>query len=120
MSHPSRVPRTITPLGPRRSADIEVDFGAGPATVHPATAYVDLTGHGSIRVPIEGRVNWSELQKLRQCTTVEWSGAERGVIEAVAIRQITSLYWHEADGDIDLDGTSLTRVRLGGARLGSC
>ena len=81
--------------------------------------YLDLTGSGNIRVPAEGAVDWSQLDKLPQCITVEWSGAERGVIAAVAARQVKFLYWNGASGDIDLTPTGVTDVRLDGAGLRS-
>jgi len=112
----------ITPQGGRRSAmvpDVEVDFGAGPTTVPSTMRYVDLTGNGRIRVPAEGAVDWSQLNKLPECITVEWSGADRGVVEAVAARQIRFLYWHDASGTVDLTGTGVTDVRLDGIGLRS-
>src|SRR4029453_705172 len=60
-----------------------------------------------------------ELDKLPACRTIEWAGADRGVIDEVAARRIQFLYWHDAAGEIDLSRTLVTDVRLDGESLRS-
>ncbi|MEW1840218.1 hypothetical protein AB0392_19925 [Nonomuraea angiospora] len=100
--------------------EVEVDFGAGPRRIASSTRVLNLGGDGSSLAPVEGPVDWSQLDKLPACITVEWSGAERGIVDALATHSnIRFLYWSEASGDIDLTTTRLGTVRLDGARLRS-
>ncbi|MEV1176798.1 tyrosine-type recombinase/integrase [Nonomuraea sp. NPDC049784] len=97
---------------------VEVDFGAGPRQIASSTRVLNLGGGDSSLAPAEGPVDWSQLDKLPACITVEWSGAERGIVDALATHpNIRFLYWNEASGDIDLTTTRLGTVRLDGARL---
>src|SRR4051794_27904314 len=68
-------------------------------------------------IPAEGAVDWSHLDRLPNVITVEWSGSDRGVVAAAAARRVRYLYWSEADGEVDLSGTEVTHVRLGGVGL---
>jgi hypothetical protein len=62
----------------------------------------------------------SDLDKLPHCLTVQWSGPDRGIVDAVGNRPgIRFLYWSNAVGDLDLRGTQLGTVRLDGAQLRS-
>ncbi|MEO3745243.1 hypothetical protein [Plantactinospora sp. B5E13] len=80
---------------------------------------LDLTPAGGL-VPTDGPVDWTQLDKLPYCRTVEWSGPDRGIVEAVGAHPgIRFLYWSEAAGDLDLRATRLGTVRLEGAALGS-
>jgi hypothetical protein len=98
--------------------EVEVDFGAGPRRIASSTRVLDLGGGDSGLAPIEGPVDWSQLDKLPACSTVEWSGAERGIVDALATHpNIKFLYWNDASGDIDLATTGLATVRLDGAWL---
>ena len=85
-----------------------------------STRVLDLTpGDGGL-TPSEGPIDWSQLDKLPECLTVQWSGPERGIIDALAARpDIRFLYWSDASGDIDLTATHVGTVRLDGARLRS-
>jgi len=96
---------------------VEVDFGAGPVTLGAATARLDLTGAGPIPVPASGPVRWSALDDLGCCTSLVWSGPDRGLTAVLAARPlIASLSWNDAPADIDLSGSGLVSVRLAGAR----
>ncbi|MFG2040582.1 hypothetical protein [Dactylosporangium sp. NPDC048998] len=98
---------------------VEVDFGAGPRRLAAGTVVLDLTPAGGL-VPAEGPIDWTQLDKLPHCRTVEWSGPDRGVVDAVAGRLgIRFLYWSDAVGDLDLRRTHLGTVRLNGAQLRS-
>lgn len=98
------------------SGEVTVDFGAGPVRVPRGLRVLGL--HASnLAIPAEGPVDWSQLAKLPNVITVEWSGSDRGVVAAVAARRVPYLYWSDADGQIDLSGTSVIHVRLGGAGL---
>ncbi len=100
--------------------NVEVDFGAGPRRLAGSTRVLDLRPGSDGLVSAEGPVDWSQLDALPQCLTVEWSGPERGIIAAVAARRgIRFLYWYDAIGDIDLRSTSLGTVRFEGAGLRS-
>jgi len=101
-----------------QSAGVEVDFGAGPRRLVASTIVLDLRPRDEGLVPADGPVDWSQLDALPRCRTVEWSGPERGIIGAVAARPgIQFLYWDDAAGDIDLSTTNLSTVRLEGAGL---
>src|SRR5215813_8299384 len=81
---------------------VEVDFGAGPRRLAAATRVLDLTPAGGL-VPVEGPIDWTALEALPHCLTVEWSGPDRGIIDAVGARLgIRFLYWSDAVGDLDL------------------
>jgi hypothetical protein len=96
--------------------EVTVDFGAGPVRVPRGLRVLDLHSP-DMAIPAEGPVDWSQLDKLPKVTTVEWSGSDRGVAAAAAARRVRYLYWSAANGEIDLSGTSVTHVRLGGAGL---
>jgi hypothetical protein len=99
-------------------ADIEVDFGAGPKPLQSWTQVLDLTPRPDGLIPAEGPIDWSQLDALPDCLTIQWSGPECGIISAIAARRgIRFLYWDDAVGDIDLSSTGLGTVRLEGAGL---
>ncbi|WP_345071969.1 hypothetical protein [Phytohabitans flavus] len=98
---------------------VEVDFGAGPRLLEESTSVLSLKPADGL-VPAQGAVDWSPLEALPDCLTVEWSGPERGIVDAVAAHPgIRFLYWDDAAGDIDLGSTRLSEVRLEGAGLRS-
>jgi hypothetical protein len=98
---------------------VEVDFGAGPRRLAAGTSVLDLTPAGGL-VPADGPVDWTQLDRLPHCLTVEWSGPDRGIVDALGARLgIRFLYWSDAAGDLDLRATHLGTVRLDGARLRS-
>jgi hypothetical protein len=99
--------------------DVVVDFGAGPRTVATGLQVLDLTPGGGL-VPETGPVDWSQLEHFPRCVTVQWSGPDRGVVEAIRAHMgVRFLYWSEAVGDLDLEDTRLGTVRLGGPHLRS-
>jgi len=76
-----------------------------------ATTLLDLTAGGS---------SWSELDRLPRCTSVAWSGADRGLRDALLAHPIVSdLTWVEPPPAVDLTGTCLTRLRLSGGHVES-
>lgn len=100
--------------------EVEVDFGDGPRRFARSTRVLNLGPGDGGPVSAEGSVDWSQLDKFPACVTVEWSGAARGIVDALARRPgIQFLYWADASGDIDLTATRLGTVRLDGARLRS-
>jgi len=71
-------------------------------------------------VPIDGPVDWSQLDKLPDLLTVEYAGPARGIVEALATRPgIQFLYWWDAVGDVDLRATGVRSLQIGGLRLRS-
>lgn len=103
----------------RAAAMVEVDFGAGVRRLAAGRSVLDLTVAGGL-VPAEDPVDLAELDKLPHCLTVEWSGPDRGIVDAVRDRPgIRFLHWSDAAGDLDLRGTHLGTVRLDGAALRS-
>jgi hypothetical protein len=98
---------------------VKVDFGAGPRRLPAATTVLDLTPAGGL-VSAEGPIDWTQLDQLPNCLTVQWSGPDRGIVDAVGARLgIRFLYWSDATGDLDLRRTHLSTVRLDGAQLRS-
>jgi hypothetical protein len=93
-----------------------VDFGAGPVKVPRGLRVLSFRGP-NMAIPAEGAVDWSQWDRLPNVITVEWSGSDRGVVAAAAARRVRYLYWSEADGEVDLSGTAVTHVRLGGVGL---
>lgn len=97
---------------------IEVDFGAGAVTTGAAATRLDLTGEGTMPVPAAGQVRWSALDQLPRCTTLVWSGPDRGLSAALAARPIiSSLVWRDAPATVDLSGTALLSVKMTGENL---
>ncbi|MFI7219964.1 hypothetical protein [Micromonospora maritima] len=96
---------------------VDVDFGAGTATLGAATPrLLDLSGAGSMRVPGSGPVRWSALDQLPRCTALAWAGPERGLAGALADRPIvSSLTWRDAPPVVDLTDTGLQHLSLSGA-----
>ena len=96
--------------------EVEVDFGAGPVTVSRALQVLSLHDP-NVAMPADGHIDWSQLEKLPNLITVNWSGTDRGVVAAAAARRLQYLYWSDTDGDIDLSVTAVIHVRLSGAGL---
>lgn len=95
-------------------AVVEVDFGAGPHRLTPWTTALDLRP----LVPAAGPIDWTALDRLPNLSNVSWSGADRGLAEAIARHpQIQYLDWFDAEGDLDLRQTALIRLWINCARL---
>ncbi|TDC79232.1 hypothetical protein E1193_19425 [Micromonospora sp. KC606] len=95
---------------------VDVDFGAGAATLGGATPRLDLSGAGSMRVPTSGPVRWSALDQLPRCTALTWAGPDRGLARALADRPIvSSLTWQDAPPVVNLTDTGLQHLSLAGA-----
>ncbi|WP_436534061.1 hypothetical protein [Actinoplanes sp. HUAS TT8] len=95
-------------------AVVEVDFGAGPHRLTPWTTALDLRAV----VPPHGPVDWAQLDKLPNLSTVSWSGPDRGLAEAIAAHpQIQYAEWFAAEGDLDLRQTAIIRLWIDCARL---
>ncbi|MCM0678728.1 hypothetical protein NCC78_29240 [Micromonospora phytophila] len=95
---------------------VDVDFGAGAATLGAATPRLDLSGAGSMWVPASGPVLWSALNQLPRCTALTWAGPDRGLARALADRPVvSSLAWRDAPPVVDLTGTGLQHLSLSGA-----
>ncbi|MBO3741184.1 hypothetical protein [Actinoplanes flavus] len=95
--------RSVTP------ATVEVDFGAGPQTMTAATAVLDLMH----RVPADGPVDFTALDAFPRSRNILWSGADRGLAEALRPRpRIRFLEWRDPVGDIDLTGTAVGALRV--------
>ncbi len=74
-----------------------------------ATRLLDLTADGS---------SWSELDDLPRCTSVAWSGPDRGLRAALVAHPIISdLTWVDPPERVDLSGTYLTRLRISGGAV---
>ncbi|GAA2900520.1 hypothetical protein Acy02nite_85510 [Actinoplanes cyaneus] len=97
-------------------AVVEVDFGAGVHRLTPWITALDLRA----LVPGDGPVDWAALDRLPNLSTVSWSGADRGLAEAIARHpQIQYLEWFGAEGDLDLRQTAIVRLWIDGAGLRS-
>lgn len=97
---------------------VEVDFGGGAVTVGGAVGQADLTGAGTFAVPVDGPVHWPALDRLARCTTLFWSGPDRGLTAALRARPVIStLVWRAAPAEVDLTGTGLSHVTLAGDDL---
>ncbi|GIF63393.1 hypothetical protein Ais01nite_14280 [Asanoa ishikariensis] len=98
---------------------MEVDFGAGPRRLPRSIEVLNLTAAGGL-VPAAGRIDWTQLSALPALRTVEWSGPDRGLVDALATRSdIGFLEWHDAVGEVDLRSTGLDTVRLYGSAFDS-
>jgi hypothetical protein len=94
---------------------VEADFGTGPVTLGAATIRLDLTGSGPLTAPAAGRVRWEALDQLPHCTALVWTGADRGLTAALAERpMIQRLTWTDPPPTVDLRGTGLTSLSIGG------
>ncbi|GIF62891.1 hypothetical protein Ais01nite_09260 [Asanoa ishikariensis] len=97
---------------------MEVDFGAGPATVPVWTQQVDLSGgKGAIPVPADGPVDWSALDKFPSAMSISWSGPDRGMLAALVARGMPALRWSDLPADVDLSATGLVNLGLHGTDL---
>ncbi|MEV4533981.1 hypothetical protein AB0J82_09135 [Asanoa sp. NPDC049518] len=97
---------------------VEVDFGAGAASVPVWTQQVDLSGgKGSIPVPADGPVDWSALDKFPGAMSVKWSGPDRGMLQAVVARGLPALHWSDLPAEVDLSATRLVNLGLHGTDL---
>jgi hypothetical protein len=87
---------------------VEVDFGDGPQVLGAATSRLDLTGAA-------GPVRWPALDQLPRCTSLTWTGPDRGLAAALAERPIIhDLTWTDAPSRLDLRNTGLTSLSIGG------
>lgn len=76
-----------------------------------ATTLLDLTAAGS---------SFAELDRLPRCTSLAWSGPDRGLREALVAHPIVSdLTWVAPPQNVDLTGTYLTRLRLSAGHVRS-
>nr|BFE64481.1 hypothetical protein GCM10020063_090070 [Dactylosporangium thailandense] len=82
-----------------------LDFGAGPVPMPLGGQVLNLSS-GAIPVPADGPVDWSQLDELPDCITLEWRGAERGVVEAVAAHPSIKV------GTVRFSGPGLRSVKL--------
>jgi hypothetical protein len=98
--------------------DVEVDFGAGPVTVRRALGLLNRNDD-ALRLPVDGPIDWSQLEKLPKLAAIEWTGDDRGMLAAAAVRRVRYLDWSDVAGDVDLSATSLIEVRLAGVGLRS-
>ena len=74
-----------------------------------ATTLLDLTG---------AEASWPELDNLPRCTSLAWSGPDRGLRDALAAHPIVSdLTWVDPPPVVNLQGSWLTRLRLSGAEV---
>ncbi|MDG4838462.1 hypothetical protein O7631_18255 [Micromonospora sp. WMMD967] len=111
---PGKVKSAYRAAGTR--GQVDVDFGAGAATLGAATSRLDLNGEGSVRVPTFGPVRWSALDQLPRCTALSWVGPDRGLARALAERPVvSSLTWWDAPPVVDLADSGLQRLSLRGA-----
>lgn len=91
----------------RTTGEIPVDLGNGPAPMFAARGEADLTGIAAVR--------WAGLDQLPCCTALIWAGPDRGLAAALAQRPIIErLTWTDAPSIVDLRGTALTSLALGG------
>src|SRR5688572_25004532 len=94
-------------------SDVLGDFGAGLLQVSTTASWLDLTD--GTAVPAAGQVRWSALDAFPRCTSLTWSGDDRGLAAAVSDRPIIdTLSWSVALSTVDLGGTALTDLRLSG------
>ncbi|WP_157240582.1 hypothetical protein [Catenuloplanes japonicus] len=57
--------------------EVMVDFGAGPVRVPRGLQVLNLHDP-NMGLPAEGAIDWSQLEKLPNVITVDWSGARPG------------------------------------------
>jgi len=107
-------PWLATQIAAQRRWDREVSPAAKQAYrdgAGKATTLLDLTASGS---------SWSELDRLPRCTSLAWSGPDRGLREALVAHPVVSdLTWVDPPPTVDLTGTLLTRLRLSGGYVES-
>ncbi|MET7398279.1 hypothetical protein ABZS66_32800 [Dactylosporangium sp. NPDC005572] len=97
--------------GPRT---VEVDFGAGPVAVPAGIRQLELSAWSAVPVPMTGPVRWEALDAL-DVTALTWWGADRGFSAAVGSRPgITTVVWCEPPPEVDLTGTAVAAVEIGG------
>jgi hypothetical protein len=103
--------------------NVEVDFGAGPVSMPATVGRLDLSARRSDlpefpELPAADPVRWSALDRLPRCTSLVWSGPDRGLVAAIAGRPIIGkLDWHDPPAVVDLRGTILTDLTLHGGRV---
>ncbi|MER5425503.1 hypothetical protein [Streptosporangium roseum] len=90
---------------------VVVDLGDAPQTMDATTSRLDLPAHLA-------EVRWSGLDALPRLIALGWSGADRGLSEAVAGRpMIQSLIWDDPPAVVDLSTTHLTELVIRGTGL---
>jgi hypothetical protein len=72
----------------RPTVGVEVDFGGRPRRLAAGTRVLDLTPAGGL-VPAEGPIDWTQLDKLPHCLTVEWSGPDRTALSDLEQLKLT-------------------------------
>jgi hypothetical protein len=97
-------------------SDVLGDFGAGLVQVSTTASRLDLTD-GTV-VPAAGPLRWSALDAFPRCTSLTWSGHDRGLAAALFARpNIDTLSWSAVPSTVDLSGTALTDLRLSGPAI---
>ncbi|MBF9134600.1 hypothetical protein I0C86_37575 [Plantactinospora sp. S1510] len=95
---------------------VRVDLGGQPAELGAGLGRLDLTR--SPLVPASGDVRWAGLDALPRCTTLFWSGPDRGLSDFLATRPMFScLSWRNAPPEVDLGDSGLTDLTLSGSDL---
>ncbi|MFI1995946.1 hypothetical protein [Actinoplanes sp. NPDC020271] len=94
---------------------VDIDLGLGPVTLGAATGHLDLTGAGPLSPPPTGPVRWAALGLLARCTSLTWTGPDRGLVAALTDHPIVhDLTWTDAPRHLDLRGTGLTSLSVRG------
>src|SRR5262249_34992865 len=80
------------------------------------TRRLDLTDRTV--VPAAGPLRWNALDAFPRCTSLTWSGHDRGLTAALTARPtIDTLSWSAAPSTADLSRTALTDLRLSGPAI---
>src|SRR5262249_55162264 len=97
-------------------SDVLGDFGAGLVQLSTTTRRLDLTDRTV--VPAAGPLRWNALDAFPRCTSLTWSGHDRGLTAALTARPtIDTLSWSAAPSTADLSRTALTDLRLSGPAI---
>ncbi|MFC6018813.1 hypothetical protein ACFP2T_21705 [Plantactinospora solaniradicis] len=95
---------------------VRVNLGGQPAEMGAGVGQLDLTR--SPLVPTSGDVRWAGLDALPRCTTLFWSGPDRGLSDFLATRPMISyLGWRDAPPEVNLGDSGLTDLALSGSDL---
>jgi hypothetical protein len=96
--------------GPGPGSGTDTAGGPAPRNVAGAAGASGTDGRSSF-----GPMRWNELDRLPRCTTLIWSGPDRGLTAALAAHPIIErLVWHDALAAVDLAATGLTALTFSG------